>query len=250
MIGTLRNVAFDAPDHRALARFYADLLSGEMLGDSKEWTFLVTADGWRLGFQPVAGDRASTWPSQELPQQLHLDFQVPDVAAAALRVESLGATRVGGNDGDESSDSGDGQKLVVMTDPAGHPFCLCANEQDEPIRVFGACIDCPDPAGLARFYAALLSMEIRYEGDDGAWLAGDNPAVNVTFQGVADYNPPRWPDPAYPQQLHLDVFVHDVDTAERQVISLGALRLPGSGDNWRVYADPVGHPFCLVFDPE
>ena len=249
MIGTLRNVAFDAPDHRALARFYADLLGGEVLGDSDEWTVIRTADGWRLGFQPVAGYRPPTWPSQDLPQQLHLDFQVPDVLAAARRAESFGATRASGG-GDDAGDSSDGQKLIVMTDPAGHTFCLCANEQDEPIRVFGACIDCPDPAALARFYAALLSMQSRYEGDDGAWLAGDNPAANVIFQGVADYNPPRWPDPAYPQQLHLDVFVDDVDAAARQVIGMGGQPLPGSGDNWRVYADPVGHPFCLVFDPE
>ena len=248
MIGRLRNVAFDAPDHRALARFYADLLDGEVLGDSDEWTVIRTADGWRVGFEPVAGHRAPKWPSQELPQQLHLDFQVPDVAAAALRAESLGATRAGAGAG--ADDTGDGQKLVVMADPAGHPFCLCANEQDEPIRVFGACIDCPDPAGLARFYAALLGMEVRYEGDDGAWIATDSPAANITFQGVADYNPPRWPDPAYPQQLHLDVFVDDVDAAEQQAIGLGARPLPGGGDNWRVYADPAGHPFCLVFDPD
>ena len=248
MIGTLRNVAFDAPDHRSLARFYADLLGGEVLGDSDEWTVIRTADGWRIGFQPAAGYRAPTWPSQELPQQLHLDFQVPDVPAAARRAESFGATRASGG-GDDAGDGSDGQKLIVMTDPAGHTFCLCANEQDEPIRVFGACIDCPDPAALARFYAALLGMQSRYEGDDGAWLAGDNPAANVIFQGVADYNPPRWPDPAYPQQLHLDVFVDDVDEAARQVIGIGGKALPGSGDNWRVYADPAGHPFCLVFDP-
>jgi catechol 2,3-dioxygenase-like lactoylglutathione lyase family enzyme len=247
MIGTLRNVAFDAPDHRALARFYTDLLGGEELGDSDEWTVIRTADGWRVGFQPVTGHRASSWPSQELPQQLHIDFQVPDVAAAALRAESLGAARASGSDGGERDDGG--PKLVVMTDPAGHPFCLCASEQDEPIRVFGACIDCPDPAALARFYAALVGMEIRYEGDDGAWLAGANPAANLTFQAVADYNPPRWPDPAYPQQMHLDVFVDDVDAADQQVIGLGASHLPGSGDNWRVYADPAGHPFCLVFEP-
>ena len=250
MIGTLRNVAFDAPDHRALARFYADLLGGEVTGDSDEWTVIRTADGWRLGFEPVAGHRAPTWPSQELPQQLHLDFQVPDVAAAALRAESLGATRAGAGTDTVRDEDGDDQKLIVMADPAGHTFCLCANEQDEPIRVFGACIDCPDPAGLARFYAALLGMEVRYEGDDGAWLATDSPAANVTFQGVADYNPPRWPDTAYPQQLHLDVFVDDVDVAEQQAIGLGAQPLPGSGDNWRVYADPAGHPFCLVFDPD
>jgi Glyoxalase-like domain len=165
---------------------------------------------------------------------------VPDVAAASRRAEALGAARAGGDD----------QKLIVMTDPAGHPFCLCANDQAEPVRVFGACIDCPDPAALARFYGALLSLQSRYQGDDGAWLAAEDPAVNVTFQRVTGYNPPRWPDPAYLQQLHLDVFVDDVDAAEQQVIGIGGQPLPGSGENWRVYADPAGHPFCLVFDPE
>ena len=62
MIGTLRNVAFDAPDHRGLARFYADLLAGEVVGDTDEWTVIRTADGWRIGFQPAADHRAPTWP--------------------------------------------------------------------------------------------------------------------------------------------------------------------------------------------
>ena len=57
----------------------------------------------------------------------------------------------------DGGDEGDGQKLAVVTDPAGHTFCLCANEQDEPIRVFGAVRRCPDPAALARFSAALLT---------------------------------------------------------------------------------------------
>ncbi len=241
MIGSLRNVAFDAPDHHALVRFYADLLGGVVVGESEEWADVRTADGWRVGCQPAAGYLPPAWPGQERPQQLHLDLQVPDVTAAAERAAELGATSTG---------SGDGRQLLVMTDPAGHPFCLCASDQAEPIRVFGACIDCPDPAALARFYAPLLGMESRHESADGAWLSGPGPLANVTFQAVADYNQPRWPDPAYPQQAHLDVQVGDVDAAEAQVINLGAQRLDGAGENWRVYADPAGHPFCLVFDVE
>jgi catechol 2,3-dioxygenase-like lactoylglutathione lyase family enzyme len=240
VIGTLRNVAFDAPDHGALVRFYADLLGGDILGESPEWSVIGTPDGWRIGSQPAADHRPPSWPTQELPQQLHLDFQVPDVGAAAERAQELGAASTG---------SGDGQQLLVMTDPAGHPFCLCANDQAEAIRVFGVCIDCPDPVALAQFYAALLGLESQYEGADGAWLGSQNSAVNVTFQGVTDYNPPRWPDPAYPQQAHLCVMVDDIGVATAQVIEIGGQPLPASGDNWRVYADPAGHPFCLVFDP-
>jgi hypothetical protein len=60
--------------------------------------------------------------------------------------------------------------------------------------------------------------------------------------------PPRWPDPEHPQQLHLDIRVDDVDAAERAVLALGARRLPTERESgFRVFADPVGHPFCLVF---
>ena len=240
MIGKLFCVAFDAPDHRALARFYAALMDGEVVGDLSDWIAIRTPDGWRLGFQPAPDHVRPTWPSQQLPQQLHLDFQVPDPAEAARRAESLGAERVGG----------DGVQLIVMTDPAGHPFCLCASEPADPIRVFGACIDCPEPAALAPFYTGLLGLDVRYQGDDGAWLGGHGPMACLTFQGVDGYQPPDWPDPARPQQVHLDVLVDDIDVAERQLLEIGGRPLPGDGESWRVYADPAGHPFCLIFDSE
>jgi hypothetical protein len=41
--------------------------------------------------------------------------------------------------------------------------------------------------------------------------------------------------------------VEDIDTAEREVLALGATRLPGDGQDFRVYADPAGHPFCLIW---
>jgi hypothetical protein len=93
-------------------------------------------------------------------------------------------------------------------------------------------------------------MRIAQLAEDGAWLTGDGPMANVTFSQVTDYNPPRWPDPAAPQQLHLDVLVEDVDTAEQRALAFGAKRLPGEGENWRVYADPAAHPFCLVYEVE
>jgi hypothetical protein len=70
----------------------------------------------------------------------------------------------------------------------------------------------------------------------------------LAFQQAPDLQPPDWPDPDRPQQFHLDIRVADVDVAEPQVLELGARRLPGGGGDFRVYADPVGHPFCLVWD--
>ena len=65
------------------------------------------------------------------------------------------------------------------------------------------------------------------------------------FQVTPDHEPPRWPDPGFPQQVHLDITVRDIAEAEAQVLALGATRLPGTEPGFRVYADPAGHPFCL-----
>jgi hypothetical protein len=78
-------------------------------------------------------------------------------------------------------------------------------------------------------------------------LRRDSDAFSLSFQRAAEFIAPQWPDPARPQQFHLDVRVDDVDDAEQRVLALGATRLPGDGKDFRVYADPVGHPFCLVF---
>jgi catechol 2,3-dioxygenase-like lactoylglutathione lyase family enzyme len=113
-------------------------------------------------------------------------------------------------------------------------------------KLHGIVIDCPDPDALARFYAELLSMQ-RVTDDDG-WVvigdAADRPGV--AFARVPDYRPPTWPTGDRPQHRHFDVRVVDLDAAERAVLDLGATRLEGGGDNFRVFADPIGHPFCLV----
>jgi Glyoxalase-like domain len=67
------------------------------------------------------------------------------------------------------------------------------------------------------------------------------------FQQVSDCTPPQWPDPAHPQQGHLDVIVNDpgrLKAAEAQAEELGASRL-ADGATWITLADPAGHPFCL-----
>jgi hypothetical protein len=116
-------------------------------------------------------------------------------------------------------------------------------------RLYEVVIDCPEPATLARFYAELTGYEVRYENPDWVTL-GKGDAVRLAFQRAADHRPPRWPDPEHPQQLHLDIFVADLDEAEQRVLPLGGRRLEEGGDGGasRVYADPAGHPFCVCLD--
>ncbi|WP_436756833.1 VOC family protein [Streptosporangium sp. V21-05] len=114
-------------------------------------------------------------------------------------------------------------------------------------------LDCPDAPALARFYRSLLGGELNRP--DPRWGLSDvwatlhtGSGLVLAFQGVAEYRPPHWPDPARPQQFHLDVEVADLDRARRRVLRLGATLLD-AGDGargWQIYADPAGHPFCLL----
>lgn len=113
-------------------------------------------------------------------------------------------------------------------------------------RWHGLVIDCPDPAALASFYQELLGM-IRVQDGPDFVVIGDAPdRPGVAFQRAAGFRAPTWPDGGTPQQMHFDVRVDDLDRAEAAVLELGATRRPGGGERFRVYADPVGHPFCLV----
>ncbi|MCX4474039.1 VOC family protein [Micromonospora sp. NBC_01655] len=113
-------------------------------------------------------------------------------------------------------------------------------------------IDCPDPRALAAFYAELLGLPVAEEDSEGdEWVVLGGPAgrhPRLAFQRAPELPPPTWPDPERPQQFHLDVTVSDIEAAEKAALALGARRLPGEGEDFRVYADPAGHPFCLVWE--
>lgn len=110
-------------------------------------------------------------------------------------------------------------------------------------RWHGLVIDCPDPQGLAGFYEKLLGM-VRVQDDGGFVVIGDTPdRPGVAFARVDGWRAPSWPDES--ASMHLDVRVEDLEAAGAQVLALGAQRLQ-SNERFHVYADPAGHPFCLV----
>lgn len=111
-------------------------------------------------------------------------------------------------------------------------------------RLHHVVIDCPDPDALAEFYSQLLGLPVTYRDPEWVVVARDDTSSGVAFQRAPDYQPPQWPDPEHPQQFHLDVMVDDVAVAGPEALAIGARRL--SGD---VYADPAGHPFCLIPRP-
>ncbi len=231
--GQLELVAFDATNIEKLASFYVELAGWQVVRNDPAWITVRTGDGQEVGFQQVEGHLAPRWPGQERPQQFHLDLLVDGHLAAAERAVELGATRLA-----------DGPTWITLADPAGHPFDLCQRDGVGPVmELFAVTIDAPDAVELAHFYADLLGMEVTYEGPEGALIAGAG--KSVMFQQVSGYHPPAWPEPAHPQQAHLDIVVDDLDAGQARALELGATLLGGEGRQFRTFADPAGHPFDL-----
>jgi catechol 2,3-dioxygenase-like lactoylglutathione lyase family enzyme len=140
----------------------------------------------------------------------------------------------------------EGATWITLADPAGHPFDLCQWDGAGPqMQLFAVPIDAFDASALAAFYAELLGMEVTYDRPEGALVAGGG--KSLMFQQVSVYTPPQWPDPAHPQQGHLDVIVNDPDHLKAvgaRAQELGATRLAG-GATCITLADPAGHPFDL-----
>jgi hypothetical protein len=116
------------------------------------------------------------------------------------------------------------------------------------IRVRAIVLDCPDPLALSGFYAELLGWPPDPDPDtenEWATLASTDCNVKIEFQRVSGYQPPTWPEGERPQMLHLDFLVEDLPAAHDRALRIGAQYLADESPEFRVYADPVGHPFCL-----
>lgn len=111
-------------------------------------------------------------------------------------------------------------------------------------------IDCPDPLALADFYSQLTGLQIRPYNSNWCELLREGVAV-IGFQRIENFVAPTWPQDSVPQQIHLHFDVADLDKAEVDVIAVGArVAEYQSGEEFRVYFDPIGHPFCLVLNSE
>ena len=122
---------------------------------------------------------------------------------------------------------------------------------DEPMigRLHHVVIDTADPDGLAAFYSELLGLPVTHRDPDWVVVSADATTSGLAFQLAPDHQAPQWPDPQRPQQFHLDVMVDDIELAAVAAQALGARRLESPSEEWAVFADPAGHPFCLVPRP-
>ncbi|MFF7177213.1 VOC family protein [Streptomyces sp. NPDC008121] len=115
---SLTATVLDAPDARELAAFYAALLGWPVKDDEPDWVTLAPPGGGAgLSFQTEPEFVPPRWPSTRTEQQMmsHLDIEADDLPAAVGHALALGATRAAFQPQDD---------VCVLTDPAGHPFCL------------------------------------------------------------------------------------------------------------------------------
>jgi catechol 2,3-dioxygenase-like lactoylglutathione lyase family enzyme len=231
---------FACPDVEALGSFYARLLGMEVV--RTDW-FVIAADRHsspRLAFDEDRDFRPPRPRDPERPQQLRLEIRVTSLEAAEKVVRELGATKL-------QQDVG----YRTYADPAGHPFCLYEEAgialPDSAVGRIGRIVyDCFSPRSLAWFYSQLLGLPDRKEDSERRVVIsnGDDSQPDLGFQH-AQFQPARWPDPNYPQQIHLDFHVDDGEKAQALALQLGAIPLAPQGGSCPVFADPAAHPFCL-----
>lgn len=131
---SIRQTVLDCPSTRDLAEFYRKLCGlryrpgdepspgPDGTGDDKDWLVLRDDDGAnRLAFQQIHDFKEPTWPSNEVPQQSHLDMTVETIEQLEKqhdRVLSMGGRLLYDRIDDPE------EPLRVYADPSGHPFCI------------------------------------------------------------------------------------------------------------------------------
>lgn len=123
------SVTIGSSQPRELARFYADLLGWPVTASDPTSPGMPEQAGWAqikpppdgtgptLNFEYERCFQRPVWPAEEGKQTAsqHLDIHVDDLGAAVKWAESHGA---------RMADFQPQERVRVMIDPDGHPFCL------------------------------------------------------------------------------------------------------------------------------
>jgi predicted enzyme related to lactoylglutathione lyase len=115
--------AVESSDPSALAHFYSQLLDWPLVHEEPGTAIISPPETPTfVVFQEVPDYQRPVWPPQNGDQHpmMHFDFQVGDLDAAVADAVSLGAS---------VSIHQPQANVRVLVDPAGHPFCLCLDQE-------------------------------------------------------------------------------------------------------------------------
>lgn len=124
MFSSIIGIVFDCLNADELADFYVNLTGWTKEISGEEFSAIRTPQEIQLVFQTVENYIAPVWPWEDKKQQqmAHIDFKVANLKEAEEHAMECGAIKAAIQYYDTST---------VMIDPAGHPFCLVAEEQEE-----------------------------------------------------------------------------------------------------------------------
>jgi predicted enzyme related to lactoylglutathione lyase len=115
-LASLIMVNLDSPDPAAHAEFYHRALGWEITHSTDEYAMI--SDGkTSIGFGWVERYEPPSWPDSDGRKRYHLDLYVDDLDEAEAALVKEGAAKPEFQPGAE--------RWRVLTDPAGHPFCIC-----------------------------------------------------------------------------------------------------------------------------
>jgi len=98
------------------AEFYRRLLGWEVTPHHDDYVE-ITDGSTRILFTRLDGYRGPGWPvTPGTPKRYHLCLQADDMAEAVEQCLAIGAAKPDFQPG--------GARWTVLTDPAGHPFCI------------------------------------------------------------------------------------------------------------------------------
>ncbi|HVQ78271.1 MAG TPA: VOC family protein [Candidatus Binatia bacterium] len=240
MATRLVSVNFDAHDHAALARWWADALG---------WSIVYEADDEvevSSGIDGVPTLEFIAVPEPKVVKnRIHLDLASRDDGHMAEIVDRLlasGATRV---------DVGQaGAPWVVLADPEGNEFCVL-EPRERTQRAPGLAsivVDAHDPAALAAFWAEVAGWAVANVDPEGRFASlhrPDDRPPDLDFVRVDD---PK----VVKNRVHLDVAPRPDDD---RVAIIGRLHARGAADadvgqgpdvSWHVLTDPEGNEFCVL----
>jgi catechol 2,3-dioxygenase-like lactoylglutathione lyase family enzyme len=103
-----------------LAEFYGQVLGWDVIHHHDDYVEISDGSA-RILFTRVDGYQGPGWPTSAAPKRYHLCLRADDVALAVERCLELGARKPDFQPG--------GDRWTVLTDPAGHPFCLAQPRQ-------------------------------------------------------------------------------------------------------------------------